>query len=672
MIIRRLSSREILLISGFLLTCSIVVYNQGGYHDALSPIASIKNESEEFPQNNLGWIDDGTSRTGSTTTYFPPFRELENDDSNDDDDDDDDDSLRHKALFPLSVRDMIGFSVAAIGLMISAVGGIGGGGILIPIFILIMDFSPKLAIPLSSISILGGALANSIFNFRKRHPLVDRPLIDWDLILVMEPLTIAGALIGAILNKVLPEFFIIVMLVLLLSFTANKTIRKGIQLHKEEQQQITTYSKIKNGRSSPKQMSMLSALDDNDSDSDNKYDPNITVKRNTNDTKTTIDDLESIVKDNQTEQIMDGEGIEMKSFNASDSQLTSKHKQALDHTTSNANDKELQEETNDNNTATNITKNNNNSHNESTDTACLEKADKEKDSYSFQVMDDFIAELDEEQDEEIRCMEQCDLSERESNTSRSSLSLVNEVDLQKIMEEERKTPYSNVISLTVMFVAILIVNTIKGGGKLESPLGIQCGSTSFWFANMFMIVWLVLFSVGARFHLLKRHLCKVNAGYDFLDCDIQWDERTTIIFPSICCLAGFFAGMFGVGGGIIKGPLMLAMGVNAKVSSATSACMILFTSSTTTISFTVFGLLKYDYAMACLFIGFFFTLLVHILVGKKFTHKDSYIAFSIGGVVLLSAILMGIQSIITVVKEQQNISNTTTTTTDRLCSGTSD
>ena len=647
MIIKRLSSREIILISGFLLSCSIILYNQDKSTNVIPPISSRKNDLEEFSSNNLDWTNDKTART---ITSFPPFREL------DSSDDDDDDSLKHKALFPLSVRDIIGFSVASIGLMISAVGGIGGGGILIPIFILIMDFSPKLAIPLSSISILGGALANSIFNFRKRHPLVDRPLIDWDLILVMEPLTIAGALIGAILNKVLPEFFIIVMLVLLLGFTANKTIRKGIQLHKEEQQQITTYSTIKKYNSPSKQLSALSVLnDEHDDDIDN------------DDNDINDDDI----KDNDSKMVKQMNSndpkktIEMKTFNNNDTQLTSKEKETTpDHTPSNTNGKDSQEETCDKST-------NNNNNNEPIDTTDLKKVEEEKDIHSFKIVDEFISEITaEEEDDEICCMERNDAFEKESNESTSSLSLLKEIELQKIVEEERKTPYSNVVSLTVMFVAILIVNTMKGGGKFESPLGIKCGSTSFWFANIFMIVWLILFSVGARFHLLKRHLCKLHAGYEFLACDIQWDERTTLVFPSICCLAGFFAGMFGVGGGIIKGPLMLAMGVNAKVSSATSACMILFTSSTTTISFTVFGLLQFDYAMACLFVGFFFTLLVHILIGKKFTHKDSYIAFSIGGVVLLSAILMGIQSIITVVNAHPNNNNndSTTTTTDRLCS----
>ena len=49
----------------------------------------------------------------------------------------------HPSLFPLSTADRLGFFLAVIGLMVAAGGGIGGGGILVPIYILVMGFSPK-------------------------------------------------------------------------------------------------------------------------------------------------------------------------------------------------------------------------------------------------------------------------------------------------------------------------------------------------------------------------------------------------------------------------------------------------------------------------------------------------------------------------------------------------
>jgi uncharacterized membrane protein YfcA len=134
---------------------------------------------------------------------------------------------------------MVGFTLASLGLMLAAGGGIGGGGLLVPIYILIFKFPAKNAIPLSNVTVFGGAVANTMLNCRKRHPLADRPLIDWSIILNMEPLTILGSLFGTNLNKLLRDTVIVVLLVVLLSLTAYKTLAKAIKLHQTE-----TYAQV--------------------------------------------------------------------------------------------------------------------------------------------------------------------------------------------------------------------------------------------------------------------------------------------------------------------------------------------------------------------------------------------------------------------------------------------
>mmetsp|Transcript_11728 Transcript_11728/g.32345 ORF Transcript_11728/g.32345 Transcript_11728/m.32345 type:complete len:112 (+) Transcript_11728:367-702(+) len=103
---------------------------------------------------------------------------------------------------------------------------------------------------------------------------------------------------------------------------------------------------------------------------------------------------------------------------------------------------------------------------------------------------------------------------------------------------------------------------------------------------------------------------------------------------------------------------MLAMGVHPAVSSASSACMILFTSFTATTSFIVFGLLIPDYAAICFTIGVIATFFGQIGLGylMRRSKRNSYIAFSIGGVVFLSAILMTIQSILGMAEGEQHSS----------------
>jgi len=93
---------------------------------------------------------------------------------------------------------------------------------------------------------------------------------------------------------------------------------------------------------------------------------------------------------------------------------------------------------------------------------------------------------------------------------------------------------------------------------------------------------------------------------------------------------------------------MLALGVHPAVASATSAAMIFFTASTSTASYSVFGLLVYDYAAFCFVVGLFSTFFGQIAMSQlmKKYNRNSYIAYSIGFVVGLSAIAMTIEAVI--------------------------
>lgn len=163
-----------------------------------------------------------------------------------------DEPLPHKPLLPLAPRDVLAVALASAALLLAASGGIGGGAILVPVNLMLLGewlglrgaasaarndifaclvpsppactvpphiqinaspppvtpprcspgFSTSGAVALSNITIVGGTLANLAFNVVRRHPLREGPLIDWDLIMVMEPSTILGALVGGYLNKV--------------------------------------------------------------------------------------------------------------------------------------------------------------------------------------------------------------------------------------------------------------------------------------------------------------------------------------------------------------------------------------------------------------------------------------------------------------------------------------
>ena len=114
----------------------------------------------------------------------------------------------HKSAWPPSGVEVGAFLLSLVGLLLAASGGIGGGGFIVPIYVMMLDFSARQAVALSNVTILGGSLANFIFNVGKMRVNEKNeavPLIDWNLILVMEPTTIAGAILGTYLTTIFPD-----------------------------------------------------------------------------------------------------------------------------------------------------------------------------------------------------------------------------------------------------------------------------------------------------------------------------------------------------------------------------------------------------------------------------------------------------------------------------------
>ncbi len=141
-------------------------------------------------------------------------------------------------LLPLSERDISGFMLASLGATLGSLGGIGGGGLVVPCYVIVTRLNLKQAIPLGSVTVLGGSLAALILNLRRRHPLADRPIIDWDLILVMEPLVLVGTLFGSILHRVISAKILSVLLVLLLTIVAHTTLVKARRMYDAEKRYI--------------------------------------------------------------------------------------------------------------------------------------------------------------------------------------------------------------------------------------------------------------------------------------------------------------------------------------------------------------------------------------------------------------------------------------------------
>jgi len=118
--------------------------------------------------------------------------------------------------------------------MLAVAAGIGGGGLLVPIYAYILGLGPQLAVPVSKATIFGVAVGNVFFISRERHPTASRPLIDYGTAVFMQGGELLGVVIGVLLNLLLSELMVIILLVLVLGLNAYKTLKKGLQKWKAE------------------------------------------------------------------------------------------------------------------------------------------------------------------------------------------------------------------------------------------------------------------------------------------------------------------------------------------------------------------------------------------------------------------------------------------------------
>ncbi|KAF9681138.1 hypothetical protein SADUNF_Sadunf06G0194300 [Salix dunnii] len=165
---------------------------------------------------------------------------------------------------------IIGFFGAALG----SVGGVGGGGIFVPMLSLVIGFDAKSATAISKCGmgfteqwrrlsaftidffvdsdsivkygkvayrkceragmIMGAAISTVYYNLKLRHPTLEMPIIDYDLALLIQPMLMLGISIGVAFNVVFADWMVTVLLIILFLGTSTKAFLKGVETWKKE------------------------------------------------------------------------------------------------------------------------------------------------------------------------------------------------------------------------------------------------------------------------------------------------------------------------------------------------------------------------------------------------------------------------------------------------------
>ena len=130
-------------------------------------------------------------------------------------------TCQHKGIFPIYYTEFLGVIVMTFLLALANVGGIGGGGLIIPIIMAMFTFTTKEAIAISGFTIFTGSVARFIYSWNQRHPDKDATMIDYGIVIVMMPLVLLGSFVGVLLNIILPPIILSsILTVILMLLTA--------------------------------------------------------------------------------------------------------------------------------------------------------------------------------------------------------------------------------------------------------------------------------------------------------------------------------------------------------------------------------------------------------------------------------------------------------------------
>jgi hypothetical protein len=128
--------------------------------------------------------------------------------------------------------------------------------------------------------------------------------------------------------------------------------------------------------------------------------------------------------------------------------------------------------------------------------------------------------------------------------------------IRYLEEDMRQFPAEKIAALGVLFVGLLVLTLLLGGKGFESLIGIDCQSP--WYAVLVAIqfFWMFGFAVVCGIRIVKRQQARVRVSYPYLADDVQWNYSVLRFFGGCTFLSGVIAGLIGVGGGMILGPLM--------------------------------------------------------------------------------------------------------------------
>ncbi|KAL4466079.1 hypothetical protein ABPG74_004316 [Tetrahymena malaccensis] len=525
-----------------------------------------------------------------------------------------DQTCLHDTIWPPSVLDVITYLLIPIIVGIGNVGGLGGGIVKVPMVMLMLNYETKIATFISYCVLFGSCLANSTLLIFKKHPFQDKPIIDYNIVLMINPMVLLGTNIGIFLNILLPEIAAGILFICFLILVSPYMFKKGLNLYRLKKEQ----QKCQLGQS----------LIENDQENEGCETKKEFSKQETG------QDISNYQAINHDSSLVDSE-YDGSSFKNAKKALN--YQDIIEQESINSQNIRAQANNNKYGNYTNISKG-------------LLRSQQIEEEMAVERSNSYFQAQETNQDNLKRqsiLISQSFTKENEVAYNQIYLDPTSSEQLEAFYKEEYKqVPTKKLILLVVVFFSVQMLVFIRGGKGLKSFVGITTCSVSYWITNAGILVLALVAVFVIRYFLLKWEknkkifIEKFNLKDEFAE---DLDVTNNIMYAKISIAglaAGMLAGTFGVGAGLALVPILLASGVNPQVAAATCGFNYFFISTTTIIQ--VFTNSYLDISQIILFSilsfigGFVIAKLIYNFVERK---KASYlIVFMVFGLAILNII----------------------------------
>lgn len=142
----------------------------------------------------------------------------------------------HDNLTPSAVlAAFLSVAVCCVGI----VAGVGGGGVLVPLFSVLMSLPVSFAVVVSQLTIVGQSVFSFSYIVDRLHDVdASRPLVNYQYLSLLMPMAIAGTSVGVQLGRVLPDIARILLLIFTFVVLLRRLVGKAVEQFQAAQRML--------------------------------------------------------------------------------------------------------------------------------------------------------------------------------------------------------------------------------------------------------------------------------------------------------------------------------------------------------------------------------------------------------------------------------------------------